>query len=233
MKAVILAAGKGTRLLPLTKENPKPLVPINGTPMLEIILKQLKKVGITEAVIIIHHLKGKIMNYCEGSPFGMSTICVEQEEMNGTADAVLHAESQINEDKFLCLAVDSFFETSLLDKVLKAEGEGVIACREVEDASPYGVLVTEDEKVVDIVEKSANPPSNLANFSVYMFPKEIFAACKKIKPSPRGELEITDAIKLLIDEGKNFTFVKSNHIMDIGTHEQLKEAEELAKKLEL
>ena len=231
MKAVILAAGRGTRLMPLTESIPKALVPINGKPILEIILQQLKEVGITEVVIIIHHLKGEIMNYCD-SFSGMKTICVEQSEMKGTADAVLHAEPYIN-DKFLCIAVDSLFETELLRKLINNDSEGVITCKEVEDTKRYGILKVDGDRVLEIVEKPDNPPSNLANFSVYVFPKEIFAACKKVEPSSRGELEINDAIKGLINGGKKFTYVKSEHIIDVGTYEQLKEAEKLVKELNL
>jgi len=233
MQAVILAAGRGTRLMPLTENIPKALVPVSNKPMLEIILQQLKKVGVTDVVIIVHHLKGKIMNYCAGSPFGVKTTCVEQIEMKGTADAVLHAEPYIKDDKFLCIAVDSLFETDLLKKLLNKGSEGVITCKKVEDAKRFGVLKVEGDKVLDIIEKPENPPSNLANFSVYVFPKEIFAACKKIQPSSRGEYEVTDAIKLLIDQGKIFTFIESDKILDVGTHEQLKEAEELLKNLNL
>ncbi len=226
MKAVILAAGRGTRLLPLTESVPKPLIEVNGVPILERMLKQLKSVGITDVVVVVHHLKGQIMNYCSGSPFGMNVTCVEQEEMKGTADAVLCAESHVV-GRFICIAVDSFFETSLLDELINTEG-GIITCKEVEDASRYGVLEVSGEEVVKIVEKSSNPPSNLANFSVYVFPHEIFDACKELIPSARGEFEITDAINLLIERGVEFKYLKTE-ILDIGTPEQLKEAEEIDK----
>ncbi|PIN73291.1 hypothetical protein COV20_03615 [Candidatus Woesearchaeota archaeon CG10_big_fil_rev_8_21_14_0_10_45_16] len=233
MQAVILAAGQGKRLFPLTKDIPKALVPVNGIPMLEIILKQLKKVGITDVVVVIHHLKGQMLNYCEGSPFGMNIRCVEQKEMRGTGDAVLTAEKYITDKKFLCIAVDSLFETSLLEKLLKSDSDGVITCKEVDDPRRYGILVVDGKNVLDIVEKPVDAPSNLANLSVYLFPREIFAACKRLEPSLRGELEVTDAIKMLIKGGKKFTYVKTPNILDIGTQEQLQEAEGLAKKLRL
>ncbi len=233
MKAVIMAAGRGSRLMPLTENVPKSLVKVNGVPMLELMLKQLKSAGITEVVIIVHHLKGEVMNYCEGSPLGMRVTCVEQTEMKGTGDAVLHAEPYIKDEKFLCVAVDSLFETSLLKKLMETRGEGVIACRRVEDPRRYGVLAIDGEQVIDIIEKPQDPPSNLVNFSVYVFPHAIFDACKELTPSPRGELEVTDAIKILIDRGADFRYVESEHIIDIGTHEQLKEAEALAVKLGL
>ncbi len=227
MKAVILAAGKGSRLMPLTTSVPKSLILINGVPLLERMLKQLKEVGIMDVVVVVHHLKGEIMNYCSGSPFGMNVTCVEQEEMKGTADAVLCAESHVV-GRFLCIAVDSFFETSLLNELINTEG-GVITCKEVEDPSRYGVLEVDGEDVIGIVEKSSSPPSNLANFSVYVFPHEIFDACKELIPSARGEFEITDAINLLIERGVDFKYLKAE-VLDIGTPEQLKEAEEIGWK---
>ena len=87
--------------------------------------------------------------------------------------------------------------------------------------------------MLEIVEKPELPPSKLANFSVYIFPREIFAACKLVKPSARGELEINDAIKTIIGQGMSFTYEISSHIIDIGTFEQLSEAEAVVKKLKL
>ncbi len=224
MKAVILAAGKGTRLLPLTENTPKSLVKINGVPMLNRMLKQLKDVGISEVVVIVHHLKEKVIDYCNNFQ-GIKVTCVEQEEMKGTADAVLCAEGHINE-RFLCLGVDSYFETSMLKELVSLEGN-VITCVEVEETSRYGILAVNGNEVTEIVEKPNDPPSNFANMSVYIFPIEIFDACKEVVPSARGELEVTDAINSLIEKGVSFSYFKAEKILDIGTPEQLKEAEEL------
>jgi dTDP-glucose pyrophosphorylase len=233
MQAVILAAGRGTRLLPLTQDVPKALAPINDKPILEIILSQLKEVGVTDIIIIVHHLQEEIHNYCADSSFEMKITCVEQKEMKGTADAVLQAEPYIHDDKFLCIAADSLFETELLHQLLKETSDGVITCKEVKDTKQWGILKVDGDKVLDMVEKPDDPPSNLANFSVYVFPKEIFAACKKVKLSKRGELEINDAIKMLINSGMYFTYIKCEHIIDIGTPEKLEKAEILAEKLGL
>src|SRR3990167_2941367 len=112
MQAVILAAGKGTRLQPLTLTIPKAMVPVNGTPMLEIIIKQLKSCGITDIVIIIHYLKEKITTHLgDGSKLGVKIKYVEQPAMDGSAKAVLLAEQSIKEKQFLCICADSLFET--------------------------------------------------------------------------------------------------------------------------
>ena len=248
MQAVILAAGKGKRLLPLTEDLPKGMLPINGKPLLQIILEQLKAVNIGEVIFIVNFCQEKIINYFgDGSKFGVKISYVRQKERKGTADAVLQAERVVTGDKFVCIACDSLFENSLLPRLLSnsSKANGVITCREVSDTKGYGVLRLAPDKsnlpspnpafnqVLEIVEKPEQAPSNLANFSVYLFPREIFAACQKVKPSARGELEINDAIKMLIDSGQQFTYVKSQDIIDIGTFEQLSEANGIDKRLRL
>lgn len=233
MQAVILAAGRGTRLQPLTDSIPKAMVPVNGRPMLEIIIKQLRSIGVKDIVIIVHYLKEKIMDHCgDGLQWGVSLRYVEQQEMKGSADAVLQAAPYIK-GKFMCIACDSLFETDLLSKIKTSRDDGVFACRDVPDARRFGILVTTGRRVTKIIEKPEHPPTNLANFSVYLLPHAIFQACRQIKPSLKGEYQIVDAIQRLIDAGVDFGYVKSKHILDIGTHEQLQEAQGLAKKLRL
>ena len=234
MQAVVLAAGQGTRLQPLTLDIPKAMILVNGKPMLQIILEQLKSVGVTDVVIVVHYLKDKIINYFrDGSKIGLKIKYVEQKEMKGTADAVLCAEKYITEDKFFLIFCDSLFETDQLTRLLAHKADGVFTVREVADPRRFGVIVTKGKKVVKFVEKPEQPISNLASFSVFIMPKQIFSACKKIAPGPKGEYWLTDAIQLLIDQGMNFEYEISKYILDIGTHEQYADAQELAKKLGL
>ncbi|MBW2970420.1 glucose-1-phosphate thymidylyltransferase, partial [Candidatus Woesearchaeota archaeon] len=111
--------------------------------------------------------------------------------------------------------------------------DGVFTVREVEDPRRFGVLMVEGKKVVKFIEKPEVPPSKLASFSVFVMPREIFDACTLVEPRHKGEYWLTDAIQLLIDKGMVFEYEVSNHIIDIGTHEQYAEAQELAKKLGL
>jgi bifunctional UDP-N-acetylglucosamine pyrophosphorylase/glucosamine-1-phosphate N-acetyltransferase len=234
MEAVILAAGQGKRLLPLTQDIPKAMILINGKPMLQVILEQLKSVGITDIVIVVHYLKEKIMNYFgDGKKFGTTIRYVVQPAMKGSADAVVCAEPFITGKQFLCIACDSLFETALLGRILAHKSDGVFTCRKVPDARRYGVLVTEGNKVMRVIEKPEHPPTNFANHSVYLLPREIFAACKKVKPSVGAEYWLVDAIQILIDSGMTFEYEISENILDIGTQEQYQEAQELAKKLGL
>jgi len=234
MQAVILAAGRGTRLQPLTDTMPKAMVLINGKPQLEILIEQLKTVGVNDITIVVHYMKEKIISHFgDGSRFNVKIRYVEQKEMKGTADAVLCTEPYVKDKKFFLIYCDSLFETNLLERLLKHKSDGVFTCREVKDPSRFGILMIEGNKVVKFVEKPEHPPSHLASFSVFIMPRKIFGACRKIKPGPRGEYWLTDAIQLLIDGGTVFEYEISKHILDIGTHEQLAEAQDLARELGL
>jgi len=236
MQAVVLAAGQGKRLHPITLSTPKAMIPVNGKPILQIILEQLKSAGVTEVVIVVHYLKDKIIDYFgNGSKIGLKITYVEQKEMKGSADAVVCTEPYITDDKFLVIACDSLFETELLQKVLAHNSDGVFTCREVtfEQGKRLGILLTEGQKVVRIIEKPLSPPTRLANLSVYLLPKEVFIKCKNVKVGPKGEYWLPEAIQMLIDEGKTFEYELSKHIIDIGTPEQYEEAQDLAKHLGL
>ncbi len=234
MQAIILAAGRGTRLQPLTDTIPKAMVSINGRPQLEILIEQLKTVGVNDIIIVVHYMKEKIIDHFgDGSRLNVKIKYVEQKEMKGTANAVECTESYVKDKKFFLIFCDSLFETDLLERLLKHKSDGVFTCREVKDPSRFGILMIEGNKVVKFVEKPEHPPSHLASFSVFIMPNKIFEACKKIKPGPKGEYWLTDAIQLLIDGGTTFEYEVSKHILDIGTHEQLAEAQDLARELGL
>lgn len=231
MQAVVLAAGRGKRLKDLTEDLPKVMMPLNGKPIIEIILKQLSMADVKEAVIVVNYKKEKIIEYLGEEIFGIKLKYAEQKETNGTATAVLSAEPYITEKRFFTVAGDSVFPTDILERLKKHKSEGVLSVCRVNDASRFGVIETTNGKVKRIVEKSPNPPSNLANTSIYLFPYSIFDACKRIKLSERGEYEITDAIQLLIDEGKTFEYEIFDCWLDIGTKQQLDQAQVLTKEV--
>lgn len=229
-QAVILAAGRGTRLEELTTDKPKVMCEVRGKPILEHTLDKLRAAGVKKAVIVVHYKKEHIIEYFGDSHDGMHIVYVEQKKMQGTADAVLTAQKHITDSLFLCLAGDVMFEQQLLSKVLKHKKPVITVC-EVPNPSRYGVIEPDDGRVKRIVEKSLTPPSNLANASIYLFPKTIFEACKKIEKSSRGEYEVTDAIQYLIDDGELFEYEIITKWIDIGVKEHLAQAQELAKKL--
>ena len=234
MQAVVLAAGKGARLQPLTLDMPKAMIPINGKPMLEIILNQLKSVGVTDVVLVVHYLQEKIRNYFgNGEKLGMKITYAEQKEMKGSADAVLCAKLYITDDKFLVIACDVLFETRQLQRLLAVQSPGALGVREVADGRRFGVIEHDGKYIKRIFEKVEHPPTNLANTSTYLFPKEIFAACERVKPGVGNELCIVDAIQELIDAGTKFEFREVKQWLDVGTHEQYADAQILAKVLGL
>lgn len=210
------------------------MILVNGKPMLEIILNQLKGVGVTDVVLVVHYLQDKIRNYFgSGEKLGMKITYAEQKEMTGSADAVLCAKQYITDNKFLTIACDSLFETSQLERLLAVQSPGALSVHEVADGRRFGVIEHDGKYIRRIVEKSEHPPTNLANTSIYLFPKEIFAACARVKPGIGKERWVIDAIQELIDSGTKFEFREVRQWVDIGTHEQYAEAQLLAKQLGL
>ena len=227
MRAVILAAGLGTRLRPLTSFIPKPMIDIAGKPLLERIIIDCKKYGVNDFVIVVNYLKGKIMEYFgDGSKFGVNIVYAEQENpKGGTADAVKYAEKFVKEKEFLVITGDELKDFSVIKEILeKKDCDGMITAIEVKNPELYGTLEVAGKKVLRIGEKEKNPDSHMVNISLYKLPKEVFDAIKKISLSPRGELELTDAINRLIKDGSIFHFVKSKYYFDVSSFDGLAEA---------
>jgi dTDP-glucose pyrophosphorylase len=234
MQALILAAGQGKRLEPLTNTTPKAMLLINGKPLLQILVEQLRAVGVTDIVVVVHYLKEQITNHFgDGSRFGVRLTFVDQKEMKGTGHAVLCAKPYLAGERFLMIAGDSLFPTAHLRLLLNHTAPGVMTVHRVADGRRYGVITHEGSRVTKIIEKSLNPPTNLANFSAYVLPRAIFDACAKLVPGRLGEYWLIDAINDLIAQGMPFEFVEVPEIIDIGTPEQYAEAQELAKKIKL
>ncbi len=225
MKAVILAAGKGTRMKPLTDDMPKAMVLLHGKPFLEHVLFSLKQAGIKEAVIVVGYLKEKIMDYFGAEFAGIKIEYAIQEEQLGTAHAVLQAKKFLKKD-FLLGFSDIIAEPGVWRALLEANGFDVIAVVRG-DAEPerFGVVETEGNRIVRVEEKPLKPKSNLVLAAFYRFSQKIFSAIEKTKKSARGELELTDAINILAEK-KKVGFVKfEGKIFDIGSLEDLKKAE--------
>jgi len=226
MEAVILASGKGTRLKELTKDLPKSMIEIKNKPILEHIINNLRENGVKNIILVVGYKAEKIVDYfSDGKKFGVKISYVKQERLDaGTADAVNYAKKLVKGNKFLMIYGDVIFEKDLIKEIVKKSEESglVLAAKEVQNPENYGVLEIKDDRVIRIVEKSQNPPTNLANAGIYVLPKEIFNAIEQTKLSKRGEYEITDSIQILIDNGFEckFLLVKGFWI-DIGNKENL------------
>ncbi|MCW4018919.1 MAG: sugar phosphate nucleotidyltransferase [Candidatus Bathyarchaeota archaeon] len=209
MKAVLLAAGEGVRLQPVTATRPKHLIRVGGKPILEHCLDALKANGITEAVVVTHYMGEAIRGYFgDGSRFGFKLEYVEQEAVLGTGNAASIAEPYVK-GEFLLVYGDLLFSAEAVKSVLELYGSGgaaaAMAVVAVDKPESYGIIdPNEDKSVKRIVEKPAreSAPSNLANAGLYVFGLDVFDALRRVKRSPRGEWELTDAVTLLVEEGK-------------------------------
>jgi len=201
MKAIVLVAGKGTRMEPLTSDCPKVMLQVANRPILEHILNAAIEAGIEGFVFITGYLEEQIKaHFGDGSKWGVSIEYVQQKEQLGTANAIGYARGHV-EGAFLVLNGDMLIgQEDLKSLVLRTE-EAVICVKEVENPSDFGVLETENNKVVRIIEKPKNPPTNLANAGIYLFRESMFDFIDKTQLSVRKELEITDSIQMLIDSG--------------------------------
>ena len=205
MKGLILSGGKGTRLRPLTYTSAKQLVPVANKPVLFYGIEALVGAGISDIGIVVGDTHAEIRAAVgDGSKFGARVTYIEQDAPRGLAHAVLVSESFIGKDSFVMYLGDNLLNRGIVEFVeqfVKEKPAAQILLTPVPDPQMFGVAELKDGKVVRLVEKPKEPKTNLALVGVYMFGPEIFASAKRIKPSFRNELEITDAIQDLIDRG--------------------------------
>ncbi|MFZ2500251.1 bifunctional sugar-1-phosphate nucleotidylyltransferase/acetyltransferase [Methanosarcina sp.] len=233
MRAVVLVAGKGTRMEPLTSSCPKVMLRVANKPILEHILNSAIEAGIEGFVFITGYLEGQIKGYFgDGSKWGVSIEYVPQKEQLGTANAIGYAKGHV-EGAFLVLNGDMLIGQEDLKALVSRKEEAVICVKEVENPSDFGVLETENNKVVRIIEKPKNPPTNLANAGVYLFRESIFDLIDRTPASVRNEFEITDSIQMLIDSGASVGYSPlGGRWIDIGyPWDLLKANEHLLKDL--
>ena len=239
MKAVLLAAGEGVRLQPVTATRPKHLICVGGKPILQHCLEAVKACGITEAVIVTHYMGDAIRQYFgNGEKLGLKLEYVEQSAVLGTGNAASVAEPFVDGD-FVLVYGDLLFASDALKSAVRLfaaeKPAAVMAVVPVEKPESYGIIEFADKKHVKrIVEKPAasEAPSNLANAGLYVFSKEIFEEIKHVKASVRGEWELTDALSLLAKNGKSVLAAEISKAdwLDIGRPWDLLEANSWALK---
>jgi bifunctional UDP-N-acetylglucosamine pyrophosphorylase/glucosamine-1-phosphate N-acetyltransferase len=233
MKAVVLAAGEGVRLQPITATRPKHLIKVGGKPILEYCLEGLKASGVTDVIIVTHYMGDAIRSFFGGGDrLGLKISYVEQPEMLGTGNAVSTVEPYVDGD-FVLVYGDLLFATEAMANVVQLyEAEkpsAVMTVVPVETPESYGIVeISAGKKVKRIVEKPSlgEAPSNLANAGLYVFSNEIFDKLRQTTASVRGEWELTDAVSLLVKDEKTVLAaeVAKGDWLDIGRPWDLLEA---------
>ncbi|MEP3837390.1 MAG: glucose-1-phosphate thymidylyltransferase RfbA [Algibacter sp.] len=240
MKGIILAGGSGTRLYPLTKVVSKQLMPVYDKPMIYYPLTTLLSAGIREVLIIstskdLPNFKALLGN---GKDYGCTFEYAVQEEPKGLAEAFLIGEAFIGNDSVALILGDNIFYGSGLDKTLQANVDpkgGVIFAYHVQDPQRYGVVeFNKNNKAISIEEKPDEPKSNFAVPGIYFYDNSVIEIAKKIKPSKRGELEITDINRMYLNNGVlNVQILdKGTAWLDTGTFTSLMQASQFVQVIE-
>ena len=230
MKGVLLAGGTGSRLLPLTKVTNKHLLPVYDKPMIYYPIETLKSMGIKDILIVsgAEHC-GHILNLLgSGREIGLSLSYEIQDEAGGIAQALGLAESFAAGDSVAVILGDNIFQDKLDVSDFK-EGARVFL-KEVKDPERFGVAEIEENKIKSIEEKPKSPKSNLAVTGLYIYENSVFDIIKTIKPSERGELEITDVNNAYIEKEKMSFNILEGYWSDAGTFESLYRASTFVKE---
>jgi bifunctional UDP-N-acetylglucosamine pyrophosphorylase/glucosamine-1-phosphate N-acetyltransferase len=235
MKVVILAAGRGTRMEEFTQNTTKAMLIIKDQnnikkPMLQITMEKCVECGLKEFIFVVGYRKEDIYkHFGDGSKWGVNINYVTQPNIKaGTADAVRWTKEYLkNEKEFLLIYGDIVPSKEDLENLISGVSggsnnvRGVMAVRTVENPERYGVVETKGCVITRIIEKSKNPPTNLANAGIYVLPfPEIFEEISKTALSERGEFELTDSIQQVIDRGLIIKWQKISNVKDIGTKKE-------------
>ncbi|MCM3208239.1 sugar phosphate nucleotidyltransferase [Paenibacillus illinoisensis] len=236
MKGIILAGGTGSRLYPLTKVTNKHLLPVGKYPMIFHSVYKLKQSGIEDILIVTgkDHM-GDVVNLLgSGSDMGVSFTYKVQDEAGGIAQALDLAEHFVGTDQMVVILGDNVFEDDISPFVKNFQSQSTgakILIQEVHDPTRFGVPEIDGSRILSIEEKPKAPKSNYAVTGIYMFDHTVFEIVKTLKPSDRGELEITDVNNAYIEREQLSFDILQGWWTDAGTHPSLARANELAKDI--
>jgi len=230
MKALVLAAGEGTRLRPMTSNIPKPLLMVAGKPYLGHLIKALKGAGVDEVVLLVGWKGTRIMeHFSNGKGEGVKITYLEQKERLGTANAIGIAADTMKED-FLCVNGDVLVSENDISAAIeryKMTGNAVMGAVEVQDPTRFGVIEEADGKMKRIIEKPKVPPSKLVNAGVFVLRPDIFGHIERTKLSSRGEYEFTDTLNMYASANDIEILKLKDYWMDVGRPWDLLKANEV------
>ena len=234
MKGIIPAAGMGKRLEPITNAIPKELLMVGDKAIIEYVIDAMKQIGIKDIVIVVGWRKTAILDYLgSGKRLGVNISYVVQDKRDGLGKAVYAGRHIIGNEVFLVVLGDNFFyPKTFLKEILEFhednDADATVGVAKITDPTRHGVIKPGiDNKIIDFIEKpsAAKAPSDLGAIGIYLFNQNIFKAIEKTKPGYNDEVQLTDSIKILIEEGKTVLYKEiSGHHIDVGTIEDLKMA---------
>ena len=231
MRGVVLAAGEGTRMRPLTDDKPKPFVEVGGKPILERCFDSLIDIGVDGFVVVVGYKNEKIIEAYGQEYEDRRVVYAHQDKRKGLAHALLQAEPYV-EDDFLLAHGDNIFAPSAHDDlrgVTRSDADATLLVEEVPDdeARNTAVVVMRDDRVVDVVERANNPPSNLSVVGFYSLPPSVFDACRSTEPSERAERELGDALSRLADTCDVRAVMLDGERVNVNNVEDVEKAERM------
>lgn len=233
LKGLVLSGGKGSRLRPLTYTGAKQMVPIANKPILFYAIENLVEAGIRDITIVVSPETGPQVREAagDGSRFGARIGYVEQFQPGGIAHAIGLAREAMTGAPFVAFLGDNFLPdgiTAYVQAFAASEDDAGLLLKHVEDAREFGVAEFDGERLVRVIEKPKEPPSDLAVIGIYLFTSRVFETIASIRPSARGELEITDTIQWLLEHGRGVRAdVVEGEWIDTGKHDDLLAANRL------
>jgi glucose-1-phosphate thymidylyltransferase len=234
MKGLILSGGKGTRLYPITYTSAKQLVPVANKPVLFRVIEAIRDAGINDIGIVVGDTAAEIKEAVgTGRRWDVSITYIQQDQPLGLAHAVKVSQDFLGDDRFVMFLGDNVIQggiSGLIQEFDTSDYDSQIVLTPVDHPERYGVaeLDPDTRRIIRLVEKPRNPPSNLILVGIYMFNEHIWEAVNAIKPSWRGELEITDAIQYLVDQGYNVhPYIHRGWWIDTGEPGEMLEANDL------
>ena len=236
MKGILLHGGHGTRLRPLTHTGPKQLLPIANKPMSEYCIESMKEAGITDIAIIIGGIgSNKVKEYYEnGEKFGVKLSYVEQDSPKGIAHAIRLCKDFVGNEKFVVFLGDNIIQKNIqeyVDNFINSDYSASILLCEVDNPSQFGIAEIQNQKIIRLIEKPKNPPTNLAVTGIYFLTPLIFDLIDNLKPSWRNEFEIVDALQMLLDMNKQIKYYMiTDFWKDTGTPADILQANEIILK---